>query len=163
VLPLPSCHSRKHKLSIRVRAVFSEVYPDPVRVVQIEDYSVEFCAGTHVSNIADAEAFVLAEETAVAKGIRRIIALTKNAAFKAIQTGTKMTTKVDSLKSLKADPQGLDKIAGATRKDVDAAFISATLKADLRSRIENVQKKATQAKKLALAQTINLVLNTLTN
>ena len=71
-----------------VRAMFGEVYPDPVRVVAVgEDASVEFCGGTHVSNTAEAEAFVLTEETAVAKGVRRITALTRAAAKKAIEEG----------------------------------------------------------------------------
>ena len=34
--------------------------------------SVEFCGGTHVSNTREAEAFVITEETAVAKGVRRV-------------------------------------------------------------------------------------------
>ena len=71
-----------------VRAMFGEVYPDPVRVVKVgDDCSVEFCGGTHISNTAEAEAFVLTEETAVAKGIRRITALTRDAAKKAIEKG----------------------------------------------------------------------------
>jgi alanyl-tRNA synthetase len=71
-----------------VRAMFGEVYPDPVRVVKVgDDCSVEFCGGTHISNTAEAEAFVLTEETAVAKGIRRITALTRGAAVKAIDEG----------------------------------------------------------------------------
>ena len=75
-----------------VRAMFGEVYPDPVRVVKVgDDCSVEFCGGTHVSNTADAEAFVLTEETAVAKGIRRITALTRDAAKKAIEEGEFMS------------------------------------------------------------------------
>ena len=71
-----------------VRAMFGEVYPDPVRVVSVgEDCSVEFCGGTHIANTAEAEAFALIEETAVAKGIRRITALTRGAAAKAIAEG----------------------------------------------------------------------------
>ena len=71
-----------------VRAMFGEVYPDPVRVVTVgDDCSVEFCGGTHLSNTAEAEAFVLTEETAVAKGIRRITALTRDAAKKAMEEG----------------------------------------------------------------------------
>lgn len=71
-----------------VRAMFGEVYPDPVRVVKVgEDCSVEFCGGTHIANTADAEAFALIEESAVAKGIRRITALTRDAAKKAIEEG----------------------------------------------------------------------------
>ena len=71
-----------------VRAMFGEVYPDPVRVVRVgDDCSVEFCGGTHLSNTAEAEAFVLTEETSVAKGVRRITALTRDAAKKAMEEG----------------------------------------------------------------------------
>ena len=143
-----------------VRAVFGEVYPDPVRVVQVgDDCSIEFCGGTHISNTAEAEAFVLVEETAVAKGIRRITAVTRDAAKDAIEEGLKFEAVVADLESLSAETEGLDKKAGATRKEVDEAFLSATLKAELRNRIENVQKKANEAKKAALAQRVNLVLN----
>ena len=143
-----------------VRAVFGEVYPDPVRVVQVgDDCSIEFCGGTHVSNTAEAEAIVLVEETAVAKGIRRITAVTRDAAKAAIVEGEKIESMVSDLEELKAETEGLDKKAGEARKDVDAAFISATLKADLRDRIEAIQKKANEVKKAALAQRVNLVLN----
>merc|ERR1712003_465870 len=98
------------------------------------------------------------EETAVAKGIRRITAVTRNAAKEAIKEGKKIEAIVSDLESLKAETEGLDKKAGATRKDVDAAFISASLKAELRNRIESVQKKANEVKKAALAQRVNLVL-----
>ncbi|KAL3912205.1 MAG: hypothetical protein SGILL_006977 [Bacillariaceae sp.] len=142
-----------------VRAVFGEVYPDPVRVVQVGgDTSIEFCGGTHVSNTAEAEAIVLVEETAVAKGIRRITAVTRESAKEAIAEGEKMEALVAELEKLDAETDGLDKKAGAMRKDVDEAFLSATLKAKLRSRIEGVQKKATEAKKAALAKRVNIVL-----
>ena len=143
-----------------VRAVFGEVYPDPVRVVQVgDDCSIEFCGGTHVSNTAEAEAIVLVEETAVAKGIRRITAVTRDAAKAAIVEGEKIESMVSDLEELKAETEGLDKKAGEARKDVDAAFISATLKADLRERIHAIQNKAFEVKKAALAQRVNLVLN----
>jgi alanyl-tRNA synthetase len=143
-----------------VRAVFGEVYPDPVRVVSVgEDTSIEFCGGTHISNTAEAEAFVLVEETAVAKGIRRISAVTRDAAKEAIAEGEKYEKIVAEAEGLSADTEGLDKQAGAIRKDVDAAFLSATLKAELRSRIEGIQKKANDAKKAALAQRVDKVIN----
>eukprot|EP00529_Nitzschia_sp_RCC80_P003857 CAMPEP_0113505714 /NCGR_PEP_ID=MMETSP0014_2-20120614/35480_1 /TAXON_ID=2857 /ORGANISM="Nitzschia sp." /LENGTH=1046 /DNA_ID=CAMNT_0000401077 /DNA_START=301 /DNA_END=3441 /DNA_ORIENTATION=- /assembly_acc=CAM_ASM_000159 len=143
-----------------VRAVFGEVYPDPVRVVKVgDDCSIEFCGGTHLSNTAEAEAIVLVEETAVAKGIRRITAVTRDAAKEAIAEGTKFDSKVKELEGLDAETDGLDKMAGAMRKDVDEAFLSATLKAELRDRISAVQSKAVEVKKAALAKRVNLVLN----
>ena len=145
-----------------VRAVFGEVYPDPVRVVSIGgDTSIEFCGGTHIENTAEAEAFCLVEETAVAKGIRRITAVTKDAAKAALAEGERFNGLVAEMEDLADDTDGLDKQAGALRKDLDAAFVSAPLKAALRSRIESIQKKATEAKKKALQQRVDIVLNDL--
>jgi alanyl-tRNA synthetase len=146
-----------------VRAVFGEVYPDPVRVVQVgDDTSIEFCGGTHVSNTAEAEAIVLIEETAVAKGIRRITGVTRDAAKEAIAEGQKFEKMVSDLESLSFETEGLDKQAGALRKDVDEAFMSATVKSLLRGRIEAVQKKGTEAKKAAIAKRVNVVLKDVT-
>jgi len=147
-----------------VRAMFGEVYPDPVRVVMVgEDCSVEFCGGTHISNTADAEAFVLTEESAVAKGIRRITAITRDAAKKAIDEGTKFEGRAAALESINADETpDLDKQAGALRKDLDEAELSAALKSELRARIESVQKKGIDAKKRLLAGRVDKCLNGVT-
>jgi alanyl-tRNA synthetase len=75
-----------------VRAVFGELYPDPVRVVSIgasiddlradpddarwRDHSIEFCGGTHLTRTAAAGRFAIVQEGALAAGIRRITALT---------------------------------------------------------------------------------------
>lgn len=143
-----------------VRAVFGEVYPDPVRVIAIGDSSsVEFCGGTHLENTAEAEAFVLVEETAVAKGIRRVTAVTKDAAKRALAGGVKFQALVDKIEQLPATTSGLYKQAGSARKDLDAAFVSAVLKAELRTRLEAIQKKANDAAKKALQQRVDLVLN----
>ncbi len=143
-----------------VRAVFGEVYPDPVRVVSIgADTSVEFCGGIHVTNTAEAEAFVLVEETAVAKGVRRISAVTKDLAKKAIKEGEEFEAKLAEAEKLAADTEGLDKMAGALRKELDEGYISAVMKADLRDRIETIQKKAVEEKKKALQQRVDKVLN----
>jgi alanyl-tRNA synthetase len=79
-----------------LRVVPGEMYPDPVRVLSVgpfiqdllsepkketwKDYSVEFCGGIHLQNTKEAEYFTIVEETAVAKGIRRISAFTKDIA-----------------------------------------------------------------------------------
>jgi len=141
-----------------VRAVFGEMYPDPVRVVTVgDDISIEFCGGTHISNSADAEAFALVEESAVAKGIRRISGVTKDAARYAIAEGYRFTDLVSSLESHNSVngvmiAEDLDKRAGALRKELDSAYISASLKAELRARIEALQKIGAEAKKVRLQQ-----------
>lgn len=75
-----------------VRAVFGETYPDPVRVVSIgmavdklvsdvaakdwRNYSIEFCGGTHVDRTGEIKELLVLEESGIAKGIRRIVAVT---------------------------------------------------------------------------------------
>ena len=145
-----------------VRAVFGEVYPDPVRVVSIGgDTSVEFCGGTHIENTGEAEAFCLLEETAVAKGIRRITAVTRDAAREALVEGERFDGLVSDMEILDTSTENLDKQAGALRKQLDEAFVSAPRKAALRSRIEVIQKKAMDAKKKALQKRVDSVLNEL--
>jgi alanyl-tRNA synthetase len=145
-----------------VRAVFGEVYPDPVRVVSIGDEtSVEFCGGTHIDNTAEAEAFCLVEETAVAKGIRRVTAVTKQAARRALSQGAEFEQRVSKAEQLSDDTPDLDKQAGAIRKELDEAFMSASVKAELRARIEAIQKRASDAKKKALQKRVDVCLNEL--
>ena len=69
-----------------VRAVFGEKYPDPVRVRadrrrdararRRRDDSVEFCGGTHLTHTGQAGFFKIVGQEAVAKGVRRVTAVT---------------------------------------------------------------------------------------
>ncbi|KAG5191133.1 alanyl-tRNA synthetase mitochondrial precursor [Tribonema minus] len=148
-----------------LRAVFGEAYPDPVRVVSVggdigamladparADWarsSVEFCGGTHLANTADAAAFALVQEEAVAKGVRRITAVTGAEAAAALAEGAKLQADVAAAAKL-ADAE-LEADAPALRQALDAATISAALKAKLRGEVEALQRRAAAAAKAAAA------------
>ncbi len=77
-----------------VRAVFGEKYPDPVRVLTIgvevpakatvED-SIEFCGGTHLHHTGEAGFFKVISQEGVAKGVRRLTAVTGRGALAVVQ------------------------------------------------------------------------------
>ena len=98
------------------QALFGEKYGDVVRVVNMGDYSIEFCGGTHVKNTNEIMAFKILSESGVAAGVRRIEALTSKGLIRYYENLEKKLN--EAAKVLTATPDNLaEKIAHLTAEN----------------------------------------------
>ncbi|MFA3789680.1 alanine--tRNA ligase [Aliiglaciecola sp. SL4] len=86
-------------------ALFGEKYDDDVRVVTMGSFSMELCGGTHVNQTGDIGLFKIVSESGIASGVRRIEAITGQAALQYVQDQSKLISNVSGL--LKTDTANL--------------------------------------------------------
>lgn len=145
-----------------VRAVFGETYPDPVRVVSVgvdleqilksvkdprwKEVSIEFCGGTHVQRTGDIKDLVILEESGIAKGIRRIVAVTGEDAHEVQRVAKEFGERLDRYDKM---PQGAEKETETKylQSELNQLSISAVSKAKLRERFTQIHKKVVDAQK----------------
>jgi alanyl-tRNA synthetase len=130
-----------------------QVYPDPVRVVSVgrpvEELlsdpenpkwaflSTEFCGGTHISNTKEAGAFVLVSEEGIAKGVRRVTALTTDAAKEAIRQSDLFSSYIQNASKLHGP--ALEKEVASLRSQLDTSVFPAAKKAEYRIGLNDLQ------------------------
>jgi alanyl-tRNA synthetase len=139
-----------------LRAVFGETYPDPVRVVsvgvEVEEIlknvqderwraiSIEFCGGTHVRTTADIKDLVILEESGIAKGIRRIIAVTGEDAHEVQRVADEFSDRLGRLEKMEFGSKK-EAEAKVIQLELASLSISAVRKSQFRDRVEKVGKE----------------------
>ena len=136
-------------------ALFGEKYGDSVRAIKFGD-SMELCGGTHVSNTSDIWYFKITGEAAVASGIRRIEAITGEAAMQYFQEQASTLTEIKNGLKNSNDPvkaiQNLQEENNELKKQVESLLRdkAKALKTELRSKIENINGVNFLSKKVDL-------------
>ncbi|KAI4196263.1 MAG: hypothetical protein LQ348_002342 [Seirophora lacunosa] len=144
-----------------VRAVFGETYPDPVRVVSVgveveellrdvaneawREVSIEFCGGTHVAKTGDIKELVILEESGIAKGIRRIIAVTGEDAHVVQRAADLFGERLARLEAMTTHPDGgaagqKEAEVKSVQQDLNQLAMSAITKSRFRERVAKVVK-----------------------
>jgi len=145
-----------------LRAVFGEKYPPKVRIVSVgvpvsdllekpdnEDwpnYSIEFCGGTHLPKTGDAGGFAILSEEAVSKGVRRITALTGDAATRANELADELMQQVEALKAAPADT--LAEGVSALTQEVEQGTLPLVAKRKIREGVTELAAKVKEMEKM---------------
>ncbi|KAK7751182.1 Alanine--tRNA ligase [Diatrype stigma] len=145
-----------------VRAVFGETYPNPVRVVSVgidvdmlletpenpdwRKVSVEFCGGTHVDQTGIIKDLIVVEESGIAKGIRRIVAYTGDAAHKVQRDAVEFGKRIATIEALPFGPEKEAEVKSAT-VDLNNLVVSTLTKDELKTKFAKVVKDVVDEQK----------------
>ena len=160
-----------------LRAVFGETYPDPVRVVSVgveveellrnvkdpkwREVSIELCGGTHVQKTGDIKDLVILEESGIAKGIRRIIAVTGEDAHAVQRVAEEFSARL-SLLSKKPPGPAKEQQIKITQTDLNQLSISAITKSKFRDQFAKIVKQQLDEQKVQQKAESKKALDTVT-
>jgi len=105
-------------------ALFGEKYGDLVRVVEVGDYSIELCGGTHVPQTGRVALALITSEQSIGSGLRRIEALVGPDALEHVNKERRLLEEVASALGANNTEQALDRArrAVARIKELEAAL-----------------------------------------
>ena len=84
-------------------ALFGEKYGDKVRVISIGDFSMELCGGTRVNRTGDIGLLKITEESSLAAGVRRMVAVTGPEAINYFQNKVSIVQELQGILGAKSD------------------------------------------------------------
>ena len=138
-----------------LRAVFGEAYPNPVRVVSVgfdvdaiakdlknpqwRSTSIEFCGGTHVKRTSEIQQLTITEESGIAKGTRRIVAVSGDEAKEVARVADEASARLDRIEKI-TDQAVQDAELKAYGVELGRLDISVVRKDELKARFTMVRK-----------------------